>query len=62
VGIGIVEASILSVVLVFWIFGAILHKAGYSRWLSLLLLVPGLNLVLVWVFAFIKWPAVDKAD
>jgi hypothetical protein len=60
-GIGIVEASIIAVVLVFWIGGNILSKAGYSRWLSLLLLVPLLNVVLIWVFAFVKWPA-ERAD
>jgi uncharacterized membrane protein (DUF373 family) len=60
-GIGIVEASILAVVLVVWIGGAIVRKAGYSRWLSLLLLIPGLNIVLIWVFAFAKWPA-ERAE
>jgi hypothetical protein len=58
-GIGIVELSILAVVFVFWIGGNILRKAGYSRWLSLLLFVPLLNLALIWIFAFAKWPAVD---
>jgi hypothetical protein len=56
-GIGIVELSILAVVLVFWVGGNILRKAGYSRWLSLLLFVPLLNLALIWIFAFAKWPA-----
>jgi hypothetical protein len=31
-------------------------KAGFSRWWVLLLLIPFVNLITVWVFAFIKWP------
>ena len=43
-----------------WIYGRILIKVGYSRWLSLLLLVPVVNLILIWVFAFARWPSLDK--
>lgn len=35
----------------------VLHKAGYSRWWSLVLLVPLVNLIMVWVFALSDWPA-----
>ncbi len=39
-----------------WIFGAIAKKAGYSRWLGFMMLVPVLNIgVLIW-FAFTEWP------
>lgn len=31
-------------------------KAGFPGALSLLLLIPLLNVVLIWIFAFIKWP------
>lgn len=34
----------------------ILQKAGYPGVLSLLVMVPLLNLVLLWVFAFANWP------
>lgn len=34
----------------------IARKAGFSGWWSLLILVPTLNLVLLWFFAFSKWP------
>jgi hypothetical protein len=33
----------------------ILSKAGFSGWLSILLLVPLVNLICVWIFAFSKW-------
>ena len=39
----------------------ITQKAGFPGVLSLLMLVPVLNLVLLWVFAFIKWP-VERTD
>ncbi len=31
-------------------------KAGYSGWLSLLILVPIVNLVLLYFLAFAEWP------
>jgi len=31
-------------------------KAGYSGALSLLTLIPVVNIVIIWVFAFVKWP------
>lgn len=38
----------------------ILRKAGFSGWLCLLLLVPLLNLIMYWIFAFVRWP-VERA-
>ena len=35
----------------------ILNKAGYSGWWSLLVVVPLVNIVMFWVFAFADWPA-----
>lgn len=40
---------------------AILRKAGFSRWWAVLMLVPFLNGILVWVFAFITWPIERRA-
>ena len=51
----------LAAVLLVLIFGSICGKAGFSKWLGLLILVPLLNFVFIWVFAYIKWPAIDKA-
>jgi len=38
-----------------------LQKAGFSGAWALLLIVPVLNLVMLWVFAFISWPVDDPA-
>jgi hypothetical protein len=43
------------------IFGPIAKKSGYSKWWSLIFFVPILNIAIVWVFAFIKWP-VENAE
>jgi uncharacterized membrane protein YhaH (DUF805 family) len=34
----------------------ILAKAGYSGWWCVLLLVPVINIVAYWAFAFAQWP------
>jgi uncharacterized membrane protein YhaH (DUF805 family) len=34
----------------------ILHRAGYSGWWVILQLVPLVNLIMIWVFAFSTWP------
>jgi hypothetical protein len=34
----------------------IVSKAGFSGALSLLALIPLVNIVLLWMFAFTKWP------
>ncbi|MCK9516119.1 MAG: hypothetical protein M0Q87_08785 [Ottowia sp.] len=42
------------VVLPFW---KIFSKAGFPGWLSLLMLVPLVNLITLYVIAFSRWPA-----
>lgn len=43
-----------------WIYGRILNKAGYSRWWVLVVFVPILNFIMIWVFAFAKWPLLKE--
>jgi hypothetical protein len=53
----IIAFYILIVVLPFWqIFG----KAGYSPWLSFLMIIPVVNLVALYFLAFAKWPALSE--
>ena len=40
-----------------WMSVRVLHKAGYSGWWSLLMLVPFINIAMIWVFASSDWPA-----
>ena len=51
----IVCTAILAIVM--WLHFRILHKAGYSGWWCLTLLVPPVYLAVIWVFAFARWPA-----
>jgi hypothetical protein len=52
--------AVIPMVITVWvivaIFGRIASRAGYSRWWALTMLVPILNLVMLWVFAFTMWP------
>ena len=34
----------------------ILHRAGHSRWWTILAFVPLVNLIGLWMFAFTRWP------
>lgn len=34
----------------------ILRRTGFPGWLAVLALLPGINLLLLWVFAFVPWP------
>ena len=47
-------------ILIVWafvaVFGRIVNRAGYSRWWLLTMVVPVLNLIMLWVFAFASWP------
>lgn len=39
----------------------IVNKAGLPGPLALLMIFPVLNIVMLWVFAFVKWP-VEKTE
>ena len=50
---------IIVIVFVFvYLFPAIkiVRKAGYSGWWCILLLFPIVNLIMLWIFAFARWP------
>jgi len=38
----------------------IISKAGYNGWWCLLGVVPVVNVVMIWVFAFSAWPALQS--
>ncbi len=44
----------LIIVLPFW---KILGRAGFPPWLSLLMIVPVLNIIMIYFVAFAEWPA-----
>ena len=57
-------ASIVILLIVLAVFlvpiAQIIHKAGYSRIWILVWFVPLLNIIMLWVFAFSRWPSGSK--
>jgi uncharacterized membrane protein YhaH (DUF805 family) len=53
---------LLAIVLVGIPVATILHRAGRSRWWTLIAFIPVLNLIGLWVFAFSRWSTVDRAS
>lgn len=45
------------IVIPFW---AIFSKAGHSKWLSLLMIVPLVNIVTLYWLAFSSWPSLQN--
>ena len=45
------------IVIPFWV---IFEKAGYSKWLSLLMVVPVVNIIAIYYLAFSEWPALQR--
>ncbi len=41
---------------ILWAGSRILQKAGLAPLLVLCLLIPVVNILMIWVFAFCKWP------
>ncbi len=55
------EYSLAGIIIVYtmYLVGKILARAGLSPAWSLLLLVPFVQIIAVWWFAFMKWPLED---
>jgi hypothetical protein len=47
---------------VLWPYSKIFSKAGYSGALALLMLIPGVNLAVLFWFAFAEWPALRRGS
>jgi uncharacterized membrane protein YhaH (DUF805 family) len=51
---------LLMLVVIIWLPVRILNKAGYSGWWVLLALIPVVNIVALWLFAFADWPRLRR--
>jgi len=51
---------VLSFYIYYLIWGTIVGKAGYSKAWFLIILVPIVNIIAIWMFAFAKWPNLNK--
>jgi uncharacterized membrane protein YhaH (DUF805 family) len=52
----------LAFVLVIVVFPVwrIVSRTGRSGWWCLLMFIPLVNIVALWIFAFVNWPAIDR--
>lgn len=46
----------------FYPYIRILRRTGHSGWWVLVMFVPLVNMIMIWVFAFAKWPTVDRSN
>jgi len=53
----LITILIYTVLIPYFVFRPIARKAGYSGWWAITILIPLLNIIIIWVFAFAKWPA-----
>ncbi len=56
-GLSVEELLVLLVtaILVVWPMGRICRRAGFQPWLGVLILLPGLNIVLLYFLALAPW-------
>ena len=47
-------------VFILWLGTKILDKAGFDKWWVLCLLIPVVNIFMIWAFAFSNWPNLKK--
>ncbi|MGR9085646.1 MAG: hypothetical protein ACU841_01050 [Gammaproteobacteria bacterium] len=45
-----------------WLGFRILSKAGFDGWWTLVLLIPIVNILMIWGFALARWPALDEGE
>ena len=38
-------------------FGQLLRRAGFSRWWLVLAFLPVINVIALWIFAYVRWPS-----
>ena len=51
---GFIQLCLSLLIVIPWWF--IFRKAGYSKWLSLMMILPGANFVILIWFASVEWP------
>lgn len=61
-GIGFPELVVLTTLASLVAYYKIFSKAGFSRWLCFTMIVPILNIAVLFYLAFAKWPLHDELD
>jgi hypothetical protein len=50
------------IIVILYPIGRILNRIGFSAFWSLLALVPVVNFISLWIFAFIDWPRDQRGN
>ncbi len=53
---------VLFAAFVLWLATIILDKAGLGKGWALCLLIPVVNIIMLWIFAFTTWPRVKSPN
>jgi len=53
-------ALLAAVIFIAWLYVRILHKASFSGWWTILMFIPVVNIIMIWIFAFVDWPSLRK--
>ena len=65
-GLGVAELFVILIVVFFFAivllipYFMIFKKAGFSPWLCLLMVLPVVNLVMLYLLAFMEWPSLKQ--
>ncbi|KVE79060.1 DUF805 domain-containing protein [Burkholderia vietnamiensis] len=51
--------ALVLVAIVVYPYVRIVRRTGHSGWWILTMFVPVLNFIMLWAFAFARWPATD---
>ena len=52
----------VTLALLAWPASRICRRVGFSPWLGVLIIVPIVNVVLLWFVALARWPAMRPSD
>jgi len=58
----VLVATLVMYALAIWMMIRILAKAGLSRVWVVLAFIPVVNIAMIWIFAFIRWPNTTFQD
>jgi hypothetical protein len=58
--VAVVAIAVIAFMIFVW--GTIFKKAGYSFWMSILMIIPIVQLIWLLVFAFSKWPIQQELE
>lgn len=52
--------TLICMLMAYLIFGPILKKAGFRKWYAIVMIIPFVNIIATWWFAFTKWPVLEQ--